>query len=143
MVEIGQLLVYLPFVAIIKVLGFGKIEHHVLDTPVSSASLLVPVVLSALLAKPVNYYVNVLSSLKFGIQESDKMSYRGTVIFAFIWAYYWNHPFTHKISGIYGRADVIRQEHPFSFVTLLAGLGFYIAAGKIGSEKSSKGLDSN
>ena len=141
LVEVGQFLAFLPFFALVRLCGYGKVEHHVLDAPVSSASLLLPIVLSSVLAKPANYYVNMLSASRFGIQEADRRAYRGTAVFAFLWAYYWNHPFTHKISGIYGRADVVRQEHPFGFVTLLAGMGYYIAAGKIGSGKSSKGLD--
>ena len=139
LIEIGQFVVFLPVVIFVRLLGYGKLEHHVLDSPISLTSLALPTLFSAILVKPFDYYVSMVSSRHFGPSMSDRICYKATILFAFLWAYYWNHPFTAQVSGIYGRAEVARQEHPFHLVTLMAAVGYYIAAGSNGDGKSSKG----
>ena len=138
LIEIGQFLVFLPIVLVMLLFGYGRTEHHVLDAPVSATSLLIPALFSALLVRPFDYYVSMASTKHFGPRSSAQISYKATVIFAFLWAYYWNHPFTAQVSGIYGRAEVVRQEHPFHFITLLVAIGYYLTAGVEGEDKSSR-----
>ena len=48
--------------------------------------------------------------MKLGPDRSNILLYKSTVIFAFLWSYYWNHPFTAKVSGIYGRQAIPRHD---------------------------------
>jgi len=48
--------------------------------------------------------------MKLGPDRSNILLYKSTVIFAFLWSYYWNHPLTAKVSGIYGRQAIPRHD---------------------------------
>ena len=51
----------------------------------------------------------MMTSLKLGPEKSQVVRYKSCLVFAFVWSYYWNHPFTHAVSGIYGRQALPRQ----------------------------------
>ena len=51
----------------------------------------------------------MFTSLKIGPERCQVVGYKASLICAFLWSYYWNHPFTHAVSGIYGRQALPRR----------------------------------
>ena len=67
--------------------------------------------------KRINNYFSMFGALKLGPERANIVLFKGTIIFAFIWSYYWNHPMTAKVSGLYGRQAIPRKRLNFNIIT--------------------------
>ena len=66
----------MPIFLVLYLFGFGRMEHHVLDDPISIYSLILPVVMSSILVKPFDYYATMISIKHFGPAEAAIINYK-------------------------------------------------------------------
>lgn len=61
----------------------------------------------------------MFTSLKIGPERCQVVGYKASLVCAFLWSYYWNHPFTHAVSGIYGRQSLPRLVFISIFISIV------------------------